>query len=63
MGVVMQLEQVAVEKWGSMAEVEQERNNREQKRLKRALESAGLAMQGLWTCNFLPCLDVLPQQS
>lgn len=50
---VMQLEEVAVAKWGSMAEVEQERNNREQKRLKRALESAGLCQQQLWPCNML----------
>ncbi len=39
----MQLERAAVEKWGSMPEVEAERNAREQKRLKRALEHAGNA--------------------
>ncbi|KAL0054237.1 hypothetical protein WJX82_005904 [Trebouxia sp. C0006] len=36
-----ELERAAVEKWGSMPEVEAERNAREQKRLKRALEHAG----------------------
>lgn len=39
----VQLEKAAVEKWGSMPEVEAERNAREQKRLKRALEHAGSA--------------------
>ncbi|KAL0033170.1 hypothetical protein WJX79_007045 [Trebouxia sp. C0005] len=38
-----ELERAAVEKWGSMPEVEAERNAREQKRLKRALEHAGPA--------------------
>ena len=39
----MQLEKVAVAKWGSMPEVETERNAREQKKLKRAIENAGQA--------------------
>ncbi|KAL3136989.1 hypothetical protein ABBQ32_006586 [Trebouxia sp. C0010 RCD-2024] len=38
-----ELEKVAVDKWGGMPEVEAERNAREQKRLKRALETAGPA--------------------
>ena len=38
---MVQLEKAAVAKWGSMPEVEAERNAREQKRLKRALETAG----------------------
>ena len=39
----LQLEKVAVAKWGSMPEVETERNSREQKKLKRAIENAGQA--------------------
>lgn len=39
--LLLQLEKVAVDKWGGMPEVEAERNAREQKRLKRALETAG----------------------
>lgn len=41
--LLLQLEKVAADKWGGMLEVEAERNAREQKRLKRALESTGRA--------------------
>lgn len=47
----LQLEKAAIEKWGSMPEVEAERNAREQKRLKRALKTAGMAFALQRTCG------------
>ena len=47
--LLLQLEKVAVDKWGGMSEVEAERNAREQKRLKRALETTG-RLSGMNTC-------------